>query len=253
MGSSFAAGPGVGAPADVPATRCARSAYNYAHQLARRHGLRLVDVSCSGATTRHVLGAWDELPPQLDAVDADTKLVTITIGGNDLGYIGGLMAASCLGQAVDASAQASCRPLSPPPSDATYAETESRMDRIAAEVRRRAPAAQLVFVDYMTLLPAGRLCALTPLPEQQASQSRALAARLSALTARVAQRNGARLLRASALTVGHDACAVTPWVNGMPAGSTQNGAGAQTAAVVPYHPNLAGMTAVADALDKLLW
>jgi hypothetical protein len=57
MGSSFAAGPGVTAPADTPANRCARSADNYAHQLARKLNLQLVDVSCSGAKTDNLLGA----------------------------------------------------------------------------------------------------------------------------------------------------------------------------------------------------
>lgn len=50
-------------------------------------GLNLVDVSCGGATTAHILGAWSELAPQIDAVTSDTKLVTVTIGGNDLNYV----------------------------------------------------------------------------------------------------------------------------------------------------------------------
>lgn len=87
IGSSFAAGPGITVPADAPPDRCARSADNYAHQIARRHDLRLLDVSCSGATTAHVLGEWNTLAPQLDAVGAETRLVTVTIGGNDVRLI----------------------------------------------------------------------------------------------------------------------------------------------------------------------
>ena len=66
MGSSFAAGPSI-MPAEIPTTRCGRSAQNYAHQLASRHNLSLVDVSCGGSTTAHLLGPWNELAPQLDA------------------------------------------------------------------------------------------------------------------------------------------------------------------------------------------
>src|ERR1700712_5265347 len=54
MGSSYAAGPGID-PVEQPRTRCGRSTRNYAHQLAGRRSLTLVDVSCGGATTAHVL------------------------------------------------------------------------------------------------------------------------------------------------------------------------------------------------------
>ncbi len=81
--------------AENPTTRCGRSAQNYAHQIARRHNLQLVDVSCGGSTTAHLLGPWNELAPELDAVTADTMLVTMTTGGNDLGYLGSLGANSC--------------------------------------------------------------------------------------------------------------------------------------------------------------
>jgi hypothetical protein len=68
MGSSFAAGPGITTGADATPSRCSRSRDNYANQLARKRGLDLVDVSCSGATTAHVLGSWNELAPQIDSV-----------------------------------------------------------------------------------------------------------------------------------------------------------------------------------------
>ena len=45
----------------------------------------------------HVLAPWNELPAQIDAVTPDTRLVTITIGGNDLNYIGNLfMVGRCI-------------------------------------------------------------------------------------------------------------------------------------------------------------
>ena len=68
LGSSYAAGPGVTHAADARDPRCTRSNDNYAHQIARRLKLELVDVSCSGATTRHVLQGWRELPPQVAAL-----------------------------------------------------------------------------------------------------------------------------------------------------------------------------------------
>jgi lysophospholipase L1-like esterase len=229
MGSSFAAGPGITTPADAPATRCGRSHDNYAHQLARKRGLTLVDVTCSGATTAHLLGPWDELAPQLDAVTADTALVTVTIGGNDVNYVGNLMNASS-----DSSIQ--------PAGDDAWKRLAGSFDRIAAEVRRRAPNARLVFVDYVTLLPQGAPCPATPVSAEEAATLRAMSQRLEAETAAAANRAGADLIRASALSREHDPCAAEAWANGF---VVAKGA-------APYHPNLAGMTGIAEALDARL-
>src|ERR1700712_2315990 len=67
MGSSFAAGPGVD-PVEQPPPTCGRSTRNYAHHFAGRRSLMLVDVSCGGATTAHVLGPWQDIPPQIDSI-----------------------------------------------------------------------------------------------------------------------------------------------------------------------------------------
>lgn len=44
-------------------------------------------VACSGATTANITstGQWNE-PPQIDALSDDTEVVTLTIGGNDVGF-----------------------------------------------------------------------------------------------------------------------------------------------------------------------
>lgn len=266
MGSSFAAGPGVTQSADSPPNRCTRSADNFAHQLARKRGLELVDVSCGGATTEHILGPWAELPPQIDALTADTALVTITIGGNDLGYIGSLMTDSCNVQsqqgkprlpicemmiayaAKNAPGNTQQRLAVPAPTEEGWRRTEERMERIAQEVHRRSPNARLIFVDYFTVLPESGLCDQTPLSAEIATRGRAIAARLADLTAAVARRTGAGLIKASVLSRDHDACSATPWITGfLPPSGAPDGM-----AFAPYHPNLAGMTGVAEALDREL-
>ncbi len=55
IGSSFAARPGIGERAEGGSSACMRSNDNCAHLLARERGLSRVDVSRSGAVTRHVL------------------------------------------------------------------------------------------------------------------------------------------------------------------------------------------------------
>lgn len=242
MGSSFAAGPGIAPSAGSKPVMCARSANNYAQQLAKRRGLELIDVSCSGATTSGVLDGWAGIRPQIEALTAETRLVTITIGGNDVGYIGGLMGASC--RQVNAASGVRCPPTLAPKEE-RWTALEAALRRIAAEVRQRAPKAKLIWVDYPVVLPGKGLCAATPVSPQEADMARAMAKRLAALTARVARDTGSSILAASRLTVGHDVCARDPWMNGYPVKG-----GKPVSA--PYHPTLPGMMAIADALDRML-
>lgn len=245
MGSSFAAGPGIPDYYEATPAPCYRSTQNYAHQLAERLELALTDVSCSGATTAHLTGPRGSIPPQLDALTPDTKLVTITIGGNDLGYIGGLSAASCAGLQKETGVEGNCPPPMTLPAEKTFADLAARMDAIAKEVRVRAPEAQLVFVDYLAVLPEAGTCAATPLNEFDADGARYSARRLAEITRVVAGENGASVITASELSKGHDACSAVPWMHGYPRpGAPVSGA--------MYHPNVAGMTAVADALERLL-
>jgi lysophospholipase L1-like esterase len=246
MGSSFAAGPGVTMPADTPPNRCNRSANNYARQVAARLGLSLTDLSCGGATTGHIVGAWNELPPQIDALRADTKLVTITIGGNDVGYIGGLFASSCGARPETAMCKGfAARRSGPLPiiDETAWQALKARFNQITAEIRTRSPMARLVFVDYLTIVPVKGPCDAVPLDRAQMKIAQRKAARLAAMTAQAARRANATIIRASRLSMRRDACAKSPWMNGFPDANSPP-------TFVGYHPNLAGMTAVADAVAK---
>jgi lysophospholipase L1-like esterase len=245
MGSSFAAGPGIPDYYETPPAPCFRSTQNYAHQLAARLNLSLTDVSCSGATTAHLTGSRGATPPQLDALTADTLLVTLTIGGNDLGYIGGLTAASCAGLMRETGVEADCMSPITAPAEKTFTDLAARMDAVAKDIRRRAPQAQLVFVDYLAVLPETGACAATPLDEIHADSARYTARRLAEITRTVAGDNGASIITASEFSKGHDACSADPWMHGYPRPGAPVGG-------TLYHPNLKGMTAVADALEALL-
>jgi lysophospholipase L1-like esterase len=246
MGSSYAAGPGIPSYYEDPPTPCARSTGNYAHLLAARKGLALTDASCSGATTAHLLGPRGAIPPQLDALTPDTRLITVTIGGNDLGYMTQLFAASCFAIAAETKASAEDCAVQPPlPSEADYAGLAQRMDQLARDVRQRAPLARLIFVDYLTVLPSQGECAAAPLSAANAAAIRELARRLAAITAKAATDNGADILKASDLSAAHNACATDAWTNGYPRPNAP-------VAGTGYHPNAKGMIAIADALETLL-
>lgn len=240
MGSSYAAGAGIGRLVAETPLRCGRTDNNYPHLIAARMSLNLVDVSCGGATTAHILGRWNELPPQLDAVTPDTKLVTVTIGGNDLNYVRNLMIATC-GKAAGMMPPVGqiCQPPTWP-SDSNYVSLEQHLRQIAQEVRRRAPQAKLVFIDYLRILPDRGGCMVLPLDKTQMAAARRTFRHMAEATARSAAAEGAMLLSAGKLSRGHDACSTVPWSAGYPGKPAS------------WHPTAAGHLAIANALAQLL-
>jgi lysophospholipase L1-like esterase len=183
------------------------------------------------------------LPAQIDAVTPDTSLVTITIGGNDVEYVGGLMWAAC-GGAPATARDPRCKEVLPA-SDASWQSLGSALRKIVAKTRARAPNARIILVDYLAVLPPEGTCSDIVMSTDRAEASRAVAARLATHTAQVAREAHIDVLRASELSAAHSACAADAWTSGFP-----HPGGPKV--VVPYHPTLAGMTAVAKSLEVRL-
>ncbi|AZG48045.1 SGNH/GDSL hydrolase family protein [Gordonia insulae] len=246
LGSSYAAGPGVQRLTDKG---CLRTADNYPHQIAAARGMALTDVSCSGATTANILHtpqAPHAKRPQITAVTADTDLVTITIGGNDLAYIGRVAAQGCANMASTATAGtviSGCRPgqrIRTEPTAADYAAVEQAIITIVSEVRSRAPHADVVLVDYPPLLDQhARTCAQIPLTAAEAAETVRVYNGLVAATARAAGATGVTLVKASKAGAAHTACSSQPWLLGFEPPS-------------PYHPTELGKTGVARLVLRAL-
>jgi hypothetical protein len=250
MGSSFAAGPGLGSRTPDSPIRCSRSADNYAHLFALKRGLVLTDVTCSGATTQSILKGSRSLPPQLDAVGLQTKLVTVTIGGNDVSYLGNLFGWSCENapQRINqAWSRLVCKVVPKATVEAKFSELEGKMRKIADGAHQRSPNAKVIFVDYVTVLPATGSCPdKLPLSEAELERARAVSSRLVALTEKMAKETGSGLVKASELTEGHDVCSTDPWVFGLQFPESPSIYGP-----VGYHPNAEAMHAIAARLDQL--
>lgn len=155
----------------------------------------------------------------MDALKPTTKLVTVTVGGNDVHYLGNLFAWSCQG---DPAAVPLLLRLTGGFTVASDAEVDkelaalpARRDQMAQLVNQRSPHAQLVFVDYTTVLPQSGSCPEhLPITDAQLQRASLVAAQLAADTAAVAQRNGSLLARVSKATEGHDIYSAAPWVFG---------------------------------------
>ncbi|RAV18051.1 SGNH/GDSL hydrolase family protein [Mycolicibacterium sp. GF69] len=240
LGSSMAAGPGIGPRADGAPWLAGRSARNYPHLVAAKLGLDLVDVTYSGATTANVLrdrqyGA----PPQISALDGTEALVTVTIGGNDVGYVPMLFAAGIprVARRVPLLGNVLRAQVDPRAREEALTQLTVSLEEVGRTVRRRSPDATVLFVDYLTLLPPPGVSA-PPLSDDDVTTGRHIAETLARLTAEAAAATGCGLVRAAEASRAHHAWSAEPWTTRF--GPPLPGRPA------PLHPNAAGMRAVAD-------
>lgn len=171
---------------------------------------------------------------------ADTRLVTVTIGGNDLNYVRNLVMATC-GKVpgMMPTAGRTCPPVVWPTAT-DYQALEQKLRKIAQEVRRRAPQATLVFVDYVRIVPDRARCAELPLDEVQIAAARETFRQMAEVTRKAANAEGALFLPMDQLSKGHEACASNPWGTGRPGKPSD------------WHPTAAGHEAIAKALAARL-
>ncbi|HVY77980.1 MAG TPA: SGNH/GDSL hydrolase family protein [Solirubrobacterales bacterium] len=243
LGDSYVAGPFI--PYPVPPLGCLKSNHNYPHLAAGRIGA-LKDPSCSGAETDDMTSPQavepdGPNPPQFDSLSAGTEVVSLTIGGNDIGFAE--IARSCI----------TLNPFSSPCRDRYTAGGKDQIaERIAATAPKvaavlrgihiRSPQARVYVLDYPAIFPeAGNGCwPQMPISFRDAPYLRAKQQELNAMIAAQAVANGATLVGWYAASIGHDACKsssvrwVEPLVPNNPA--------------APIHPNLHGMEAAAAAL-----
>ncbi|NEA41427.1 SGNH/GDSL hydrolase family protein [Streptomyces sp. SID11385] len=246
LGDSYASAPGV--PDQVDAT-CLRSSANYPSLVARATGAHLTDVTCSGATTADMAGPQGTVAPQLDALDRGTDLVTLTIGGNDIGFT--TVLGTCAKLSASDPAGAPCADyLTSTGTDQVTEAIDASAPKVAdvlRRVHRRAPHADVVVVGYPDLFPEdGVACtsATVPLGAGDFPYLRDKEKELNAMLAREARRGGARYVNTYAPTVGHDLC--------RPAGARWIETFAPQPPAAPLHPNAAGESAMAGAVAHSL-
>jgi lysophospholipase L1-like esterase len=240
LGSSMAAGPGIRPGADGAPFRAGRSARNYAHLVAHRLGLDLVDVTYSGATTANILtGPQHGTPPQAEALDGSEVLVTVTIGGNDVGYVPLLMAAGLprIVRSVPLLGGVVREMVDPTARDRALVEVAESLKEVGRTLRQRSPRAKVLFVDYLTLLPPQGISA-PPLADIDVALGRRVADTLERITGEAAADTGCEWVRVAEASREHHAWSAEPWTTkfGLPLPGRP----------APLHPNAAGMRAVAD-------
>jgi lysophospholipase L1-like esterase len=177
LGSSIASGFGI----SVQSTPCGRSNRDYGQLIAAHYKLQLVDVSCGAALIGHVVDTpQGDNPPQITAVTPDTKLITVSVGGNDIVYNG--TAVNCGNPAGICAA--------PPDLDAKLASARTALADMLDRLKVAAPKATIVFVTYPREVPAARNCPALSFTDDKAAIVRSMGAQLEAMFVAVAKRPG---------------------------------------------------------------
>jgi lysophospholipase L1-like esterase len=248
LGDSFVAGPFIPDQRGLP-RGCLRSDHNYPSLVAARLKTTvLVDVSCSGAKTADMAAAqrvpfgWQNAP-QLDALTPATTLVTLGVGGNDIGFTD--IAISCGTLGLLNPVGAPCAKRFSHDLDQRIAATGPKVAAVLQAIHQRAPRARVLVVGYPRLLPSGGGCwPAIPLGPADTVYLDGVERDLNGMLRAQAVAGGAEFVDAYAGGNGHDMCADARqrWVEGvLPA-----------APAAPLHLNARGMRVVAARVLAVL-
>ena len=253
LGDSYAAFGDQSTPADGdgPSAQCARSLTNYPHVLDANPAVgELTDATCGGAVTKDIFRMQHPgVAPQIEALEPGTDLVTLSIGGNDVGF-GALV--GCI------TRQGPFAPLPPTAKceDEVGASTTAAIGRVYGEdgavdgiydaIATASPDAEVIATQYLPLMPAeGITCELVAqLNPADVQWARELTAEINNAVDAAARRNG----HVSVLPtddVDRSVCAPADerWTDFL--------GGAPTNAA-PFHPTALGQRAMANAIASAI-
>ena len=214
-----------------PATACRPTRHlrslgaAYAVQLDGRQHIALDDfVACAGATTTSLVSGG-----QLTALDADTELVTLTIGGNDIGWSD--VVGACLGgndvQCAGALRTASMR----------HHRLPALLHTVYDQVAAAAPNAAVLVTGYPRLFSAGVRRLPRCLAGRAAGPQRRRRRAQRAIADAAAAASGFTFVDVTKRFDGHGVNAPEPWITG-------------AVDPAPFHPNVDGYKAYTGAVNS---
>ncbi|MGH2719038.1 MAG: SGNH/GDSL hydrolase family protein [Actinomycetota bacterium] len=245
LGDSYTAGPFI--PNPTGNVGCWRSDHAYpALVAAALHVTALHNASC-GAATIGDLSAVQQVvpvanPPQLDILTANTNLVTLGIGANDMQFIA--LAATCLDPAATTQPCTSKWVAGSTDKISGYiGQARQRLLGALRKIRARAPHAAVFVVGYPAVVPdRGSTCAGDNLPAANVPYVRAKVKQLDAMLAAAARSSGDRYIDEYTPSIGHDLC--------QPPGARWIEPIDPTPPVAEFHPNAAGMAGMARVVVR---
>jgi GDSL-like Lipase/Acylhydrolase family len=217
LGDSFASGVGTGSY--MLSSSCRRSVYAYPYLVSQQRPDTTLDfVACSGARTTDVMAN------QIQAVTPATSIVSVTIGGNDIGFAD-LIVQCTLSECSAAldSTRASLPTFLPP-----------RLDTVYGAVRGQAAVgARVVVLGYPRMFTSAGCFGTFGISATERTKANQLADALDSVIAARAAAYGFTHKSAIAPFATHAVCSSSPWLNGLNLFNT----------VESYHPNRNGQSA----------
>ncbi|WP_086829413.1 SGNH/GDSL hydrolase family protein [Allokutzneria sp. NRRL B-24872] len=215
LGDSFSSGQGT-ARYYRDSGDCARGPLAYSALWAAANAVAsYTSVACSGATTSDVLKG------QIRALSEKTTLVTISIGGNDIG-------APAAMRECTLGSKAGCDRILANAVKTIATTLAGELDSTYAAIRKAAPNAKVVVVGYPRIFePGAGSCDV--LTRSRRAEVVSITDSLAGVISARAAAAGFAFLDARAAFAGHELCSRSPWINepGLPADDS-------------YHPNRAG-------------
>jgi lysophospholipase L1-like esterase len=217
LGDSYSSG--VGTNSYTLSSACKRSVYAYPYVYTQKHpGTSLTFAACSGAKTSDVLAT------QAQSVTSTTTLVTMTIGGNDIGF------ADLIYQCTLSNCSSAL--------DSTRANLEARLgaslDNVYSTVKSRAAfGATIVVLGYPRVFSGTGCFGTFGISSTERAKANALADALDQVTATHAAARGVTYKSAIGAFTGHAVCSSSSWLNGLNLLNTGES----------YHPNRNGHNA----------
>jgi len=232
MGDSFSAGSGAGHYVDLT---CLRGLEAWPLKITASWEPRAEITACAGKTTSHVLGT--QLQQVTDDHPTGPTLVTITIGGNDIGCAHAMMTCAGWTDCTELRNDISLR----------IANLQDDLVEVYKAIRRNLPGADILAVGYPLLIDPDDLCfGLSELALSRNDKQiiHDLGIQLNDVINRAAQQAGVTSVayEPTSRFAGHGACAgpvdQEAWINAY-----------DPDVFVSFHPNPAGQQAYAYAVN----
>ena len=253
LGDSYTAGALVPLDSRAKPPGCLRSTKAYPALVAHALRVPLREAACASAGIKEMTGAQRTYlgtylgtnPAQLTALAPDDRLVLLTLGGDDTGFLNVLK--ECVKLSFTRPWGSPCEAhYAPGGHDQLAAGVTAeapKMARILAAIEARAPRARIVVVGYPAMFPQSGGCwPAVPITNGDVAYLRGIEVKVNAMLAAAAKAAGATFVNTYAPTTGHDFCTHESVrdVEGLLPGSL----------ALPFHPNIRGQAAMAAAVLK---
>ncbi len=202
LGDSYATG--VGAPPYDLGANCLRSSRGYPALWRSTHAVASFDLlACSGAKTT------DLLATQIPALSPNADLVTVTIGGNDVGF------APVVTNCTIAPTDEECAAVVHGAEVFAVFGLSQELNTTYDAIRAKAPKAKVVVLGYPRLFDTSTATCSQPFVPDEARRSvlNQGADVLDEVIRTVADYHGFAFVDVRGAFAGHGVCSADPWIN----------------------------------------